>query len=118
MMKQPRQQDPKHLAFLRMLFCCVCGDNTSTEAAHLRMANLRAGKRAVGLQEKPDDAWALPLCGNCHRDQHDQGEIEFWKHKADPHFLCLALYRVSGNVELGEMIVKNNMPADLPAFGT
>jgi len=37
------------------------------------------------------------------------GEVAFWnKHGIDPIFVCLALWRVSGNHELGEKILEAN----------
>ena len=68
---------------------------------------MRADKPKVGLGEKPDDCWALPMCGACHRRQHEIGELRFWDFGLrDPIFICLALSRVSGDVEAGERIVR------------
>ena len=107
MQRRPRQHNEKHLEFIRACPCVMCLDNTSTEAAHLRMADERADKRMVGIGEKPDDCWTLPLCGACHRRQHEIDEKQFWDFgEKDPVFLCLALWRVSGDVEAGERIVR------------
>lgn len=104
-----RQHDEKHLAFVRGLACIVCGDNTATEAAHVRLADPGAAKRPTGMQEKPDDCWTLPMCGRCHREQHGTNERTFWASLGiDPIFVCLALKRVSGDPEAGEMIVAQN----------
>lgn len=106
-MREPRQHSQKHLDFIRSLPCLICGDNTSTEAAHVRMACEKAGKRYVGKAEKPDDRWTLPLCGKHHRAQHSMSEEAFWNGVgADPIFYALALWGVSGNHERGEMIVR------------
>lgn len=105
MMKQPRQHSKKHLKFIRGLPCVVCGDNTSTEAAHIRFSCAEAGKRHVGMGEKPDDRWTVPLCGECHRKQHRMNEWEYWQSvNRDPILISLALWGVSGNHELGEQI--------------
>ena len=112
-MKHPRQKSPAHLAFIRQLPCVVCGDNTSVEAAHIRMGRRWCAKRATGMSEKPDDSWAVPLCGKHHRVQHDVGEHYFWHmwhvgHPSliDPVILCLALWRASGDIEAGEQIIR------------
>jgi hypothetical protein len=106
-MRQPRQHSEKHLDFIRGLPCLVCQDNTSTEAAHIRGASRRSGKRHVGKGEKPDDKWTVPLCGVHHREQHHVGESAFWLGQ-DPFFVALALWAATGNNELGETIVFEN----------
>jgi hypothetical protein len=108
MIKRPRQHDEKHLAFLRQLPCVVCGNNIETEAAHIRMADNRAAKRPAGMQEKSDDCWAVPLCGQHHRQQHETSERKFWERAGiDPIFTALALWRVSGDHEAGDQIVRS-----------
>lgn len=102
-----RQKNDRHLDFLRSLSCCVCLDNTSTEAAHVRYSEPKLGKRSTGMQEKPDDAFAVPLCGRDHREQHTMNERAYWNGKQiDPVALALALYKVSGDHEAGERIVR------------
>lgn len=93
-----------HLDFVRSLPCIVCGDNTSTEAAHIRMGDRSVGKRPAGMGEKPSDLWTLPLCGRCHREQHEVGEYVFWIGR-DPHKTALALWAATGDHELGSLIV-------------
>lgn len=106
-MKQPRQRNEVHLSFIRLLGCVICG-RSPVEAAHLRYGDQRAAKRPTGMGEKPSDCWALPLCPEHHREQHSGGEKDFWaKHKIDPVFIALALWRVSGSQELGEQIVRH-----------
>ena len=107
-----RQHNEKHLKFIRQLPCVVCGDNTTTEAAHIRHHDERAAKRHVGLGEKPDDAWTVPLCGACHRRQHTMNEREFWRGvKVDATFVSLALWNASGDMERGEIIINANRKA-------
>lgn len=104
--KRPRQQSGSHLDFLRGLPCCVCGDPTSTEAAHLRFA-AEPIKRQVGKGERPDDWWCVPLCGRCHRRQHDEGEARFWGlNKQRAMLIALSLFVNTGNHKLGEQIVR------------
>jgi len=102
-----RQKDNKHLDFIRGLPCAVCLDNTSTEAAHVRFASAKLGKRQTGMAEKPDDAFTIPLCGKCHRNQHAMNERAWWNgYEIDPLAMALALYRASGDHEAGENIVR------------
>jgi hypothetical protein len=114
--RQPRKKENGHLDYIRGLPCCVCGDNTSTEAAHIRMADARAGKRYVGKGEKADDRWTVPLCGPHHRHQHIVGEATFWKfyHSIKPILLALALHSVSGDHEAGCRIIEAHHEALTP----
>ena len=101
-----REKNGSHLAFLRTLPCVRCANPISSEAAHIRFGEPRAGKRPTGLGERPSDAWAVPMCGECHRLQHGGGEREFWRGSGiDPIFVALALYRASGDHEAGEQII-------------
>ena len=88
--RQPRQRNERHLDFIRSQPCCVCGDNTSTEAAHIRTGNLLYGKPNTGMQEKPSDVWSLPLCNKHHREQHTMSELSFWaKYDINPFELAI-----------------------------
>jgi hypothetical protein len=112
MLKEPRVKNERHLRFIRGLPCCVCHDPTSTEAAHVRFTCDE--KRNPGMQQKPDDKWALPLCGRHHRDQHAMNEKVFWLTVGiDPIKLCEALFSVSGNHEEGERIALSAVSGDL-----
>lgn len=107
MIKRPRQHSDKHLDFIRQLPCCVCGDDTSTEAAHVRFACEDVGKRYVGRGEKPDDLWTVPLCNIHHSEQHKIGEDTFWrKYKKDPIRIALALWAHTGIHEVGWHIAR------------
>lgn len=106
MNRQPRIHNEKHLKFIRQLPCVLCMDNTSTEAAHVRMADRTIAKQNPGIGAKPDDKYTLPLCGRDHRAQHQVNEEQFWIERGiDPVKLALALYSVSGDYEAGERIV-------------
>jgi len=112
MIRQPRQKNDAHLAHIRQLSCCVCMDNTSTEAAHIRYSAPKAGKRETGKGEKPSDIFTVPLCGACHREQHTRNEREWWLEKGiNPIFLSLALWAHTGNHEIGEQIVREHSEA-------
>ena len=97
--REPRKKDNKHLDYIRSLPCAVCRDNTSTEAAHIRVGSIAHGKANTGMQEKSSDRWAVPLCGRCHREQHAFGsELKWWASKGiDPFMLALALKSGQGN---------------------
>jgi hypothetical protein len=93
--------DADYLGLVRDLPCLHCGMEPS-EAAHVRFASAAFGK-ASGLQKKPEDKWALPLCAGCHRlnrdAQHNGGEREFWERLAiDPLPTCVALYAQRGDL--------------------
>jgi hypothetical protein len=106
--RQPRHHDEKHLAFIRTLPCLVSGDDTSTEACHIRYTDLRVAKHNAGVGQKPDDFFVVPLSSAQHRKQHEGNERAFWKAVGiDPVLYALALYAVSGDYERGCEIVKN-----------
>lgn len=101
-----RQKSATYLDWIRQLPCVICGDNTSTEAAHIRFGDRRAAKRPTGMGEKPDDRWALPLCGMHHREQHELGERLFWNLSGDPILIAMALQLNSGDHEAAEQIIE------------
>lgn len=110
--RHPRNRDNGHLDFIRSLRCAVCGDNTSVEAAHIRSANRHYGKRHTGLGEKPDDLWTLPVCSRCHRKQHSMNEVQFYQSRnIDPWKLALSLYAASGDHELAQEVIAENVRA-------
>jgi hypothetical protein len=107
MMRQPRQHCEAHLRFIRGLPCVICKNNIETEAAHVRFSCFEANKRKVGIGEKPDDKWTVPLCGNHHRMQHAWGEREFWKATGrDPISIAQELWAHTGDHEAGERITR------------
>jgi hypothetical protein len=88
----PRVKDSKHLDWIRQQACCICGDNTTTEAAHIRTSNLELGKDDFGWG-RPSDKWVTPLCGAHHREQHAMGdEMKFWaKYGRDPFLIAIQM---------------------------
>jgi hypothetical protein len=109
--RRPRQRAAQHLKWLRTLPCVICGKTGNMHAAHLRTASPRHGKRAVGFGEKPDDCWTTPLCMEHHligeEAQHQGNELAFWlRFGIDPFALALALWRASGDDELGFVIIR------------
>jgi len=89
--RDPRRHNPDHLRYVASQPCCLCGDNTSVQACHLRFGSINDDKRETGMQEKPhDDRWVLPLCSAHHREQHGMNEREFWKkYRVDPFAMAL-----------------------------
>ena len=81
-LRRTRGRAPTYLARVRLLPCLCCGLEPCEVAAHVRMQSGAFGKHG-GMQAKPDDKWAVPLCDGCHtRDpdaQHRVGETLFWQ---------------------------------------
>ena len=95
-------KDPDYLAQVRECPCLYCGLDPCGEAAHLRMASGAYGKSS-GMGKKPEDRWALPLCGSCHRDakhaQHKRNEDEFWRSIGiNPLLTATKLYAQRGDL--------------------
>lgn len=108
--KRARDGDSKaHLAFIRSLPCCVCG-NGLTQAHHI----LRADDRPKGTGRRNHDKYALPICAFHHIAQfghdtaHGSGNDEAWLqgHGIDGRALAAALWRVSGDLDAGLRIVE------------
>jgi hypothetical protein len=88
--REPRERNATYLTWIRTQPCCICGDNTAVEAAHLRVGSINDGKRDTGGGERPSDKWALPLCGRHHREQHGMNERLFWtSYGIDPFALAM-----------------------------
>jgi hypothetical protein len=108
--RRPRKLDPDHCAFVRSLPCLICGDDISTECAHVRFNDARVAKFNPGVGQRPDDRFTLPLCNDCHQGnggQHGSGERKWWEARGiDPILIALALYSVSGNAEEAALIIK------------
>ena len=63
---------PAHRAWIRRHHCCVPGcQSRLIECAHVR------GGTDGGQSLKPSDKWAISLCRNHHREQHQIGENRF-----------------------------------------
>lgn len=92
--KTPRLYDSGYLKWLRQKPCCACSRFPPSEAAHIRYG-------LTGMQRKPDDCRAVPLCAWCHREgpeaQHKGDEQEFWARlEIDPLALATNLYAEYG----------------------
>ena len=94
--RQPRVKDEKHLRFISTLPCIVCGLEGSTQACHVRFADISRGKRETGKGEKPDDKWVVPMCFKHHAEQHSMDEESFWQmYGIDVLSVCEELYGTS-----------------------
>jgi len=108
--RQPRIKDALYLHVIRLLPCVICMDDTTVEAAHVRAASPKHGKRACGGGERPDDAFALPLCGKHHREQHGTNEMIWWSQQGiDPHQLCLDLWEADFHDQREDVVRAYNL---------
>lgn len=101
-LKHDGEREPGYLDLVRACPCLYCGQDEAGEAAHVRFASAAFGK-ASGLQKKPDDKWALPLCGTDHRTalhaQHNHGEEAFWHALGiNPLIVAEWLYEKAGDL--------------------
>ena len=107
--RKPRIEKPSHLDFIRSLPCVVTMKKPRSEAAHVRYGSRLYAKRNVGMQEKPDDRWTVPLCREAHAAQHAMSESDWWARVGlDPLPLCLALWAVSGDEKAGLDIIREH----------
>jgi hypothetical protein len=100
--KTEGEHDLAYLRDVRQLPCLKCGVEPCGEAAHVRFASAAFGK-ASGLQKKPADRWALPLCADCHRlargAQHHRNEEAFWiEIGINPLLVCRRLHAQAGDL--------------------
>jgi hypothetical protein len=96
--RKPRELDANHLDCIRQLPCLKCGLEGFSQAAHVRMNQGSLGKKQA-LGAKPDDRWAVPLCRDCHDEQHSQGEEMFWHQVGiNPILVAQKLFSLSPDV--------------------
>ena len=120
LLKQPRHLRPKkdrrsarvedagYLALVRKLPCMSCGQDPAGVAAHVRMSSSMFGKPNPGMQTKPDDKWALPLCNDCHDLQHREGELSFWYRVGrNPVLVCMRLHNSAPDLEKMRAVTAN-----------
>lgn len=52
------------------------------------------------MGNKPDDKWTLPLCNECHNEQHREGELTFWYRLGiSPVHMCVVLYELKDDLD-------------------
>lgn len=83
-----RWQSQRHRNHVRSHACVKCDAEAPIEVAHVRLGT------DGGMGKKPSDFWTLPLCRDCHAQQHTMGERTFWGDR-DPLAICEALIRTS-----------------------
>jgi hypothetical protein len=89
---------PYHLELLRLLPCCVTGQNPCGEVHHLKSM---IESRGFGLRS--EDRWGVPLS----REPHDlvervgsRGERAWFLERGiDPHLLAKALWKATGDLD-------------------
>lgn len=99
--KQKRIRSEKHLKFIRSLPCCVTGNRTQVQAAHIRLGT------DGGTSLKPSDCFVLPLSAAEHFTQHNRGERTYWGERLDSAIdLALSLFEHTGNeIECHKLIL-------------
>jgi hypothetical protein len=106
--KRSRIKSETHEDFIRSLPCAICGDSTTTEAAHISYADMRYGKFGRGKGQKEESIWVVPLCGIHHREQHNDGERTFWRNREiDPCRVAAALYIRSQDYQTALQILEH-----------
>ena len=92
--RQPREEEPAYLAYIRTLPCLICRRPGPSDPAHLRTGARQYDKPHTGIGEKPSDQWVLPLCRTHHDDQHRGNELAWWARQGipDPFAVAMRLY--------------------------
>lgn len=104
--RSARQEDANYLALIRQLPCLSCGQDPAGIAAHVRMSSSAHGKPIAGTGVKPDDKWALPLCNDCHTEQHREGELSFWYRVGfNPVLVCVKLQAAAPNLDAMRAVI-------------
>jgi len=113
MRRQPRIEDPRHLAFIRKLPSVISGAY-GCEACHIRFGSAVYRKKSGATAMKADDAWTVPMTREEHASQHDRNEKAFWDEQGiDPLALAAALYEISGDEDAGRRIILQARSAKL-----
>jgi hypothetical protein len=102
--RSPRVKEPEYLDAIRQLPCLACGLENHTEAAHLRFS--RPGKPNPGMGARNSDKDALPLCSDCHRDQHKTNEEQWWTNlNIDPTKAATAISKAFPDIAMMQSVV-------------
>lgn len=99
---------------IKSLPCVICGDNTSTEAAHVRYSEWAAGKINPGMAKKPGDQWLISLCSRHHQLQHLMNERAFWhQFRINPVIYCTLLHQCNADInQLPEILARARIKQD------
>lgn len=104
--KKPRDKAATHLAWVATLPSLVPGTGR-VDPAHVRYSDPRYAKPAVGMGEKPDDKWVVPLARSEHDRQHSMNEQAYWQSVGiDPLHVALMLWAHSGDDEAGAEVIE------------
>jgi hypothetical protein len=96
----------KHLKFIRSLPCLICGDDTGSDACHVRYSDSFFQKLNPGIGRKPGDEWTVPMCRTHHTAQHEGSETGFWKiMRLNPLTIAKQLFAATGDHAKGCHIV-------------
>jgi hypothetical protein len=115
--RNPREKDEKHLNKIRQLPCLLTGFTYNVHAAHVRYADPERGKRQVGMGEKPDDKWAVPLVQDLHvlqpGAQHNHNERDWWEYfGTDPLRVAELLWKYNHDPQAMYEVVTAFRPED------
>ena len=111
--KQPKPiSSPKHLAWIRSLWCVACGV-MGCDAHHLLRCPGRRG------QSRSGDEYALPICAVDHRPTfdgslHSNGDETAWfklKGILDPVGLATALWENTGDIQAANDLILHGRAA-------
>ena len=95
------RRNRQHRDFVRSLPCVSCAASPRSQAAHIRCGT----DGGTGL--KPNDKWTVPLCHDCHQEQHRVGELAFFsERRIDSFRLAERLWRISGDEEQGRRAIE------------
>lgn len=85
-------RDKRYLMWVATLPCCVCKRHGPSECHHLLRGT---GQKGMGV--KSGDNYCLPLCAECHRALHANGDETgfFQLHDIDPIEKADNLYKLN-----------------------
>ena len=107
MFRRPRVHNKAHLNWITTLPSLLPGTGR-VDPAHIRMRDPLCGKASVGMGEKPDDKWVVPLHRSVHDHQHSMNEREFWNVVGiNPVLIAALLWAHSGNDEAATIVIRN-----------
>ena len=112
MFRQPRKEALKYLKQISRL-PCILTLRPGVQVAHIRYP--APFKRPVGMGEKPDDRWVVPLCPTLHvmasGAQHNHNERAWWKWVGvDPIKVARELWAYRDDFEWQEEIIHMAAP--------
>ena len=114
--REPRERDAKFLAWLHDLPCVACacalagGRALPSRPGPIQAAHLRYSiptRPNPGMQRRPSDRYATPLCMTHHAEQHAGSERDFWRNLGvDPFALCDSLHAAFAAGAPGAAVIK------------